>query len=71
MDVTRSSYKVSYFCSILTKIGTRRQIFVKIQNTKYHENLSGGSRSVSYGLMDMKKLRVAFCNYFSNASKII
>jgi hypothetical protein len=36
--------------------------FIKIStNTKFHQNLSGGSRSVACGRTDMRKLTVAFC----------
>jgi hypothetical protein len=45
------------------KIEFSRQIFEKYSNTKFHENLSSGSRVVSCGRTDMTKLIVAFVNF--------
>jgi hypothetical protein len=41
-----------YYCQILMKFAG--QIFEKYSKTKFHENLSGDSPDVSYGLTDMK-----------------
>jgi hypothetical protein len=45
-----------------------RQIFEKVLNIKFHQNSSIGSRVVSRGQTDMRKLIVAFRN-FANAPK--
>jgi len=45
-----------------------RQIFEKYSNTKFHENLSSGSRVVPCGWAYMTKLMVVFRN-FVNAPK--
>ena len=41
-----------YCCRILTKFGVCRKIFVKVGNTKFHENSSGGSRTEIFGTTD-------------------
>ena len=57
-----------YLRRILIKFEFSRQIFEKVSNIKFHQNLSSGSREVPCGRTDMSKLTVAFRN-FSNAPK--
>jgi len=38
-------YSARYFCTILTKFGIPRQIFIKILNVKCYGNPSSGSRT--------------------------
>ena len=45
-------YSARYSCHILIKLEFSRQIFVKHRNTKFHENLSSGSRVVARGRTD-------------------
>jgi hypothetical protein len=58
-------YSGRYFCSILTKFGLCRQIFIKIPNIKFHENPSSQRCADTYGRTDIMKLKLtgAFCNY--------
>jgi len=63
-------------CQILMKLEFSQQIFGKNLKVKFHENLSSGSRFVSFGRMDdgqtdrhMTKLIVTLRNY-ANAPKI-
>ena len=61
-----------YFCQIFTKFEFPRQIFEKVVNIKFHQNLSIGSRVLPCGQTneqtDVTKLTVAFRN-FANAPK--
>ena len=52
-----------YSCQILMKLEFYRQIFERQSNNKLHENMSGGSRPVPCGRIDMPKLTVAFLNF--------
>ena len=45
------------------KLEFSRNIFGKHSNIKFHDNLSSGSRVVSCGQTDMKKLIVVFRNF--------
>ena len=46
--------KCPYFCSILIKFGISRQIFIKFDNVKFHENLSSTVRADICGKTDRR-----------------
>ena len=51
-------------CQILTRSGVSEQIFVKVSNIKFHENLSSGSRTDTCGRTDMTNLIGGFRERF-------
>jgi len=55
-----------YSCQILMKFEFSGRIFEKYSNFECHEHPFSGSRVVTCGRTDMKKLIVVF-NYFTNA----
>jgi hypothetical protein len=49
-----------FFNIILTKFGVYQQVFLKITNLKFHENIVIGSHCDAEGQADMMKLMGAF-----------
>jgi hypothetical protein len=49
-------YSARYFCPILSKFVFSRQIFVKVPNIKFYENLFSRSRADTCGQTDGRTL---------------
>jgi len=71
-------YTARYFCTILTKSGIPRQIYIKVLNIKFYGNPSSGSRTHTCGQTDRQKDvqtdgydegNGVFC-YYANTPKI-
>jgi hypothetical protein len=55
--------RARYFCPILTKFGTSKQIFMEVPNNIYHRNPSSGISADTCGQTDMTKVIGAFRDY--------
>ena len=53
-----SSFKLTYFCRILTKLKFSRPIFEKSPNTKFHENPSSGTLFTLCGQKDRQPRQI-------------